>query len=550
MRWRTDPETPHHPLRGSFPSRGSQKRTDKGENTMAAKLQCEICGGKLVGKPGGVFECEYCGMEFDTAWAKSKLQEITGTVKVEGTVEVTGKVKLDGPVQVDISANKEAQLQRGMIALEDREWEKAKDYFNQALNYDAKYAEAYLGLAMADEKCQNRDSFRVKYITTGARCRYNKHFARVRQYCSEDLFKWISQLDEEGKRADEEYQRAEEKQILEKQIIAEEKRKKAEQNIERLKPIRDKLLLPATMISAGVNHTVGLRSDGTVVATTFFGYDQCRESSWKDVVAVAAGREHTVGLLSNGTVVAAGSNTNRECNVSDWRAIGAVAAASRHTIGLHLDGTVVDVGDKSRTLCKLWTDIVAIAAGENHTVGLRANGTVVALGENKYGECDFFGWREIVSIAAGDYHTVGLRSDGTVVAVGLDLFGACNVAEWTDIVGISAGSSHTVGLRADGTVIATKYYCANKYNRYRGQCDVSEWKLFNNYETIKAERLKHRVADEKREATVETKRKALNREKAQLQAELANLKGLFSGGKRRDLEARIVGIDSALKNLK
>ena len=517
---------------------------------MAAKLQCEICGGKLVGKPGGVFECEYCGMEFDTAWAKSKLQEITGTVKVEGTVEVTGKVKLDGPVQVDISANKEAQLQRGMIALEDREWEKAKDYFNQALNYDAKYAEAYLGLAMADEKCQNRDSFRVKYITTGARCRYNKHFARVRQYCSEDLFKWISQLDEEGKRADEEYQRAEEKQILEKQIIAEEKRKKAEQNIERLKPIRDKLLLPATMISAGVNHTVGLRSDGTVVATTFFGYDQCRESSWKDVVAVAAGREHTVGLLSNGTVVAAGSNTNRECNVSDWRAIGAVAAASRHTIGLHLDGTVVDVGDKSRTLCKLWTDIVAIAAGENHTVGLRANGTVVALGENKYGECDFFGWREIVSIAAGDYHTVGLRSDGTVVAVGLDLFGACNVAEWTDIVGISAGSSHTVGLRADGTVIATKYYCANKYNRYRGQCDVSEWKLFNNYETIKAERLKHRVADEKREATVETKRKALNREKAQLQAELANLKGLFSGGKRRDLEARIVGIDSALKNLK
>ncbi len=22
---------------------------------MAAKLQCEICGGKLIGKPGGIF---------------------------------------------------------------------------------------------------------------------------------------------------------------------------------------------------------------------------------------------------------------------------------------------------------------------------------------------------------------------------------------------------------------------------------------------------------------------------------------------------------------
>ena len=32
---------------------------------MAAKLECEICGGKLIGKPGGIFECESCGMEYD-----------------------------------------------------------------------------------------------------------------------------------------------------------------------------------------------------------------------------------------------------------------------------------------------------------------------------------------------------------------------------------------------------------------------------------------------------------------------------------------------------
>ena len=68
---------------------------------MAAKLQCEICGGKLIGRPGGVFECDSCGMEYDTAWAKAKIQEITGTVKVEGTVEVTGKVQVEGPVKVE-----------------------------------------------------------------------------------------------------------------------------------------------------------------------------------------------------------------------------------------------------------------------------------------------------------------------------------------------------------------------------------------------------------------------------------------------------------------
>lgn len=63
---------------------------------MAAKLECEICGGKLIGKPGGIFECDSCGMEYSTEWAKAKIQEIRGTVKVEGTVEVTGKVQVEG----------------------------------------------------------------------------------------------------------------------------------------------------------------------------------------------------------------------------------------------------------------------------------------------------------------------------------------------------------------------------------------------------------------------------------------------------------------------
>ena len=38
-----------------------------------AALKCEICGGGLIGKPGGVFECEYCGVKYDTSWAKAKI---------------------------------------------------------------------------------------------------------------------------------------------------------------------------------------------------------------------------------------------------------------------------------------------------------------------------------------------------------------------------------------------------------------------------------------------------------------------------------------------
>lgn len=56
---------------------------------MAAKLECEICGSKLVGKPGGVFECDSCGVEYSTEWARAKIQEISGTVKTRGAANVT-----------------------------------------------------------------------------------------------------------------------------------------------------------------------------------------------------------------------------------------------------------------------------------------------------------------------------------------------------------------------------------------------------------------------------------------------------------------------------
>ena len=43
-------------------------------------IVCDICGGKLMGRPGGVFECGSCGMEYDIAWAKEKAQGIKGAV--------------------------------------------------------------------------------------------------------------------------------------------------------------------------------------------------------------------------------------------------------------------------------------------------------------------------------------------------------------------------------------------------------------------------------------------------------------------------------------
>ena len=311
-----------------------------------------------------------------------------------------------------------------------------------------------------------------------------------------------------------------------------------------------------------VSHVTGLKKDGTVVAVGYSRYGQCNTSSWQNIVAIAVGEKHTVGLKSDGTVVAVGNNSADQCNVSDWRDIIAIAANSYNTVGLKSDGTVVSTYSESDELdTSDWHDIVAIAV-ENHIVGLKADGTVVAVGGNNNGQCNVSDWRDIIAIAVGTFgtvglkadgtvvstnskldtsdwhdivavattgvfHTVGLKADGTVVAVRDNRYkdhGECDVSDWRDIVAIATSGGHTAGLKANGTVVAVG-------ENHRGQCDVSDWKLIYTEEEL-AE-----------------KRTNLTAEKETLQTELSNLKGLFSGKRRKEIESRLVEIETELKRL-
>lgn len=220
-------------------------------------------------------------------------------------------------------------------------------------------------------------------------------------------------------------------------------------------------------VSAGGRHTVGLRSDGTVVAVD----DQSDIKNWADIVDISVGDGYTVGLRANGTVVVIiGDAEDGQCDIEGWTDIVAISAGARHIVGLCSNGMVVAVGDNRNGQCDVedWTDIVAISAGTRHTVGLRSDGTVVAVGNNEDGRCDIEDWMDIVAISAGVGHTVGLHADGTVVAVGDNIRRQCDVDGWMDIVAVSTGGRHTIGLRADGTIVATG-------KNDSGQCDVSGW---------------------------------------------------------------------------
>ena len=73
----------------------------------------------------------------------------------------------------------------------------------------------------------------------------------------------------------------------------------------------------------------------------------------RDRVAIAAGGYNTVGLKADGTVVATGSNTYGCCNVAGWSDIVAISAGERHTVGLKADGTVLTVGDDTYDQCSV-----------------------------------------------------------------------------------------------------------------------------------------------------------------------------------------------------
>lgn len=237
-------------------------------------------------------------------------------------------------------------------------------------------------------------------------------------------------------------------------------------------------------ISVGTLHTLGLKSNGTVVSTGFYEPDkyisvifkelgktdlgQTKVDGWTGITAIAAGYRHSVGLREDGTVVAVGDNSSRQCEVDDWTDIIQIAAGTSHTVGLKSDGTVVSTQippsqpDDGQCNVDTWTDIVYISAGSETTIGVRKDGTVVAAGANALGQCNVATWTDIVAVAAGIYHTVGVKKDGTVVCTEIIYnplsssiadYGQGSVERWEDIVAVAVTNQQTFGLKKDGTIV-------------------------------------------------------------------------------------------------
>lgn len=232
----------------------------------------------------------------------------------------------------------------------------------------------------------------------------------------------------------------------------------------------------------------------------------------ENVVRVSAGLEHAIALKSDGSVWSWGRNNNGQLGngsledsrvpvaVKDLWKITDIASGMFHTVALASDGTVWAWGrnsygqlgngtsEDSRVPVKVsgLSGVVKVAAGMYHSVAVKSDGTVWAWGRNVYGQLgdgskgdkdrpgQMDGISGAVSVTAGLHHTVVLKSDKTVWASGwningmlgdgtrTDQFKAVRVAGLSDMVDIQAGLHHTIALKSDGSVWA---WGGNEYSQ-------------------------------------------------------------------------------------
>ena len=214
-------------------------------------------------------------------------------------------------------------------------------------------------------------------------------------------------------------------------------------------------------LSAGDASTLGLRGDGTVLATGADDFGQATvPTGLARVVAAAAGSGHSVALREDGTVAAWGANDSGQTNVpAALSNVVAVAAGATHSVALVAGGSVTIFGGDGpaiSTVPAAATNVIALAAAARYTVALRWDGQAVVWGSDLNGLDTLpAAATNLTAVAAGGAHIVALRADGAVLAWGDDTYGQVTVpAAVSNAVAVAAGQYHSLAILADGTVVA------------------------------------------------------------------------------------------------
>jgi alpha-tubulin suppressor-like RCC1 family protein len=269
-------------------------------------------------------------------------------------------------------------------------------------------------------------------------------------------------------------------------------------------------------LSAGIDHTLALLNDGTVIAwgngySGQLGDGQAQPSATPvhvtglaNVESIVAATYFSVARTRDGSVWTWGDNTYGEMadgttqprivpqRVTALPPITAIGAAGWHAFGAASDGRLLawgandygELGDGVKplrttpALVQGATSVVQVAGGGLHTLAVRADKTVLAWGHNGASQlgdgtrtarstpAPIEGLSDVVEVGAGYYSSAARKSDGTLWTWGYNYGGLLGVGDQDErerptqvpglppITSFSMGGSHTLAVAADGTVRA------------------------------------------------------------------------------------------------
>lgn len=290
-------------------------------------------------------------------------------------------------------------------------------------------------------------------------------------------------------------------------------------------PVQVVGLTEATAVAVGAGHSLALRSDGSVWAwgnnargelgqgapSGLSNPSPLQVPGITGVMAVAGGHDHSVALRSDGTVWTWGDNGRGQLGIGTvgppvaspgqvpgLTGVTAIAAGDRHTLAIRNDGSVWmwganDYGVKgdgtsgatpvsSPVQVPNLTGIRAVSAGADSCLALRDDGTVWAWGRNEAAQLGTGAataspilvptrvstLTAVTAIAAGATHALALRDDGTVWGWGSNVDGEqgngtrsntptpgpVRIAALDGVAAITAGWHHSVALRREGILLA------------------------------------------------------------------------------------------------
>jgi hypothetical protein len=187
-------------------------------------------------------------------------------------------------------------------------------------------------------------------------------------------------------------------------------------------------------ITAGYNHSLVLRADGTVVAWGDNSFGQCNvPSNLSGVVAIAAGYYQSLALKSDGHITAWGTNHLVVTGPNSASGIVGIAANRDNSYGLTINGTIL-AWDSNGTRADP-ANAVRIFSGFSDALYIKTNGLFNLQNFN------------IALTTDGCVNNGWVRTDGTVITPGGD-----NVPPGLRAVDIASAFGTWAGIRGDGTL--------------------------------------------------------------------------------------------------